>query len=294
LSAALTPSCCCPYSFIDDAGTVKVGDFGLSRESSDTASNEAPETFLNETLENTEITAGVGTRSYASPEQMRGGTDYDSSTDVYSLGVILFELCYPMYTVSDLPDLNCCICCVVVCLFSLSLLQGMERTIVLNELRQYRFPELWNKSVKAEFPGLHALLLSMLSNQPEERPTADAIVQGIRSILEGFTISSLDKHDHEGAILLRVETKPREDVLRYTMDLIREAALPVAIDIVQYGLRGGSKQGQMKSIMEFAIVPHLKEENAENAALDLGASLVSTLNENTEVLVARQVSATKY
>jgi hypothetical protein len=170
----------------------------------------------------------------------------------------------------------------------------MERTIVLGELRKHRFPDQWNKSVKVEFPGLHALLLSMLSNQPEDRPTADAIVQGIRSILEGFTISSLDKHDHKGAILLRVESKPREDVLRYTMDLVREAAHPVAIDIVQYGLRGGSNQGQMKSIMEFAIVPHLNLDYSENTTLDLGASLVSTLNKNTEVLVARQVSATKY
>jgi serine/threonine protein kinase len=93
--------CCCTRSFIDDSGAVKVGDFGLSRESSDTASNESPESILNETFENGDITAGVGTRSYASPEQMNGGTDYDSSTDVYSLGIILFELCYPMYTVSD-------------------------------------------------------------------------------------------------------------------------------------------------------------------------------------------------
>jgi hypothetical protein len=170
----------------------------------------------------------------------------------------------------------------------------MERTIVLGDLRQHRFPDQWNKNVKAEFPGLHALLLSMLSNQPEDRPTAHAIVQGIRSILEGFTISSLDKHDHEGAILLRVETKPREDVLRYTMDLVREAALPIAIDIVQYGLRGGSNQGQMKSVMEFAIVPHLQVENTENGTINLGASLVSKLNENADVLIARQVSATKY
>jgi serine/threonine protein kinase len=53
-------------------------------------------------FDNRDITAGVGTRSYASPEQMKGGSEYDSSTDIFSLGIILFELCYPMTTVSTL------------------------------------------------------------------------------------------------------------------------------------------------------------------------------------------------
>jgi serine/threonine protein kinase len=91
--------------FIDDTGAVKVGDFGLSRESSDNSEGgiegePAVVTGSTNLGYNADITAGVGTRSYASPEQMKGGSDYDSSTDIYSLGIILFELCYPMYTVS--------------------------------------------------------------------------------------------------------------------------------------------------------------------------------------------------
>jgi serine/threonine protein kinase len=83
--------------FIDDTGVVKVGDFGLSRESTDKGNESTPSTPMS-LGDGTDNTAGVGTRSYASPEQM-SGSDYDSSTDVYSLGIILFELCYPMYTV---------------------------------------------------------------------------------------------------------------------------------------------------------------------------------------------------
>ena len=262
--------------FIDDTGAVKVGDFGLSRESSDSTEGEVdgeqlvPTGAANLGL-NADITAGVGTRSYASPEQMKGGSDYDSSTDIYSLGIILFELCYPMYT-------------------------GMERMIVLSKLRNHIFPDQWDNTVAVDFPTLHSLLLSMISNNPGDRPSAQDVVQRIQSILEGFTISSLDKRNSEGSILLRVEIMFRENGMHQTMDLLREAALPNLIDIVQYGLRSSAINGVMKSIMEFEIV--LQSEQPEDAPecspSRLGESLVSTLSGHPDVLLIRQVSAAKY
>jgi serine/threonine protein kinase len=75
--------------FVDESGNVQVGDFGLSRESSDRL-NKKGAAFLRASsldmaesidTDNVDHTAGVGTRSYASPEQMNG-SDYDSSTDV--------------------------------------------------------------------------------------------------------------------------------------------------------------------------------------------------------------------
>ena len=167
----------------------------------------------------------------------------------------------------------------------------MERNVVFSNLRKHILPDQWVKTVAVDFPKVHSLLLSMISNKPEDRPTAPAVVQLIQSILEGFTISSLDKRDYEGSILLRVEIMFRENGLHQTMDLLRQAALPNLIDIVQYGLRSSTNKGQMKSIMEFAIVPRPQQpKNAPQCSITcLGELLVKTLSENPEVLLIRHI-----
>ncbi len=65
----------------DGAAIVKVVDFGISKLAPKKGRREAA------------LTRGlIGTPFYMSPEQLRGGDEADARTDVWSLGIILFEL----------------------------------------------------------------------------------------------------------------------------------------------------------------------------------------------------------
>lgn len=120
---------------------VKVGDFGLvtamdQEEDEDEPSALTPAPLL------TRHTGQVGTKLYMSPEQLSGNS-YSHKVDIYSLGLILFELLYPFRT-------------------------QMERVRTLTEVRALRFPEVFSKNNVQELSMVH----SMLSWSPSERPEA--------------------------------------------------------------------------------------------------------------------------
>ncbi len=70
-------------AFEDGQARVKVIDFGIAKA---TAGNLTEKTLY------TEHRALVGTPEYMSPEQAEGSLDIDTRTDVYALGVLLYEL----------------------------------------------------------------------------------------------------------------------------------------------------------------------------------------------------------
>lgn len=78
---------------------VKLGDFGLASKGG--VYSEQPQGDKLSELSAQELSSGVGTPIYMSPEQQHG-KKYDSQADMYSLGIILYEMLYgPFRTESE-------------------------------------------------------------------------------------------------------------------------------------------------------------------------------------------------
>jgi serine/threonine protein kinase len=215
---------------------------------------------------------------------------------VFSLGIILFELLYPMYT-------------------------GMERNICLNKLRESRFfPSDWHASIGAVFPDLEDMIRQMVVKNPSARPTSESVAKHVGNILGEFTVLSLDvNHNSDPDIfMLRVEAEHREDTLGHTMRQIHEITAafsfpdfetsPHVVTIVQYGLRSSSSIGGGKAlaIMEFAIkfsnsisfsIQEAHDENRHCIAgdsrqrhMNLLSRLIGKLMERPGVYKVRQIS----
>ncbi|CAL4232530.1 unnamed protein product, partial [Meganyctiphanes norvegica] len=151
-------------------GEVKIGDFGLvttiAEEEEELRTPACDETFQNSPT-NPKHTHRVGTQLYMSPEQVVGLV-YDYKVDIYSLGLIFFEMLVPFST-------------------------GMERLKVMTLVRNRTFPT----GFKEKFPDEWLLLEMMLSHNPVERPTT----RGIRSRkplsqLQGNDINDIKPEDH--------------------------------------------------------------------------------------------------
>ncbi|KAM4053625.1 eukaryotic translation initiation factor 2-alpha kinase 3 isoform 2-T2 [Anomaloglossus baeobatrachus] len=123
---------------------VKVGDFGLVTEMDQ---EEDEETTLTPMPAYARHTGQVGTKLYMSPEQMYGQS-YSHKVDIFSLGLILFELLYPFGT-------------------------NMERVQILTDLRDLKFPALFTQ----QYPQEHTMVRHMLSHNPGERPEAEEIIE---------------------------------------------------------------------------------------------------------------------
>ncbi|XP_007434234.2 eIF-2-alpha kinase GCN2 isoform X1 [Python bivittatus] len=138
--------------FLDSEDHVKIGDFGLATDHPAYAVDSKPGEVSNENLVKSDplgnLTGMVGTALYVSPE-VQGSTKsaYNQKVDLFSLGIIFFEMSYhPMTTAS-------------------------ERIFVLSQLRlpSIEFPKDFNEVKNAKQKLVIAWLLN---HDPSKRPTA--------------------------------------------------------------------------------------------------------------------------
>ncbi|GAA0140422.1 non-receptor serine/threonine protein kinase [Lithospermum erythrorhizon] len=134
--------------FFDARNDIKIGDFGLAKflklEQLD-QDVEAAET-VGISIDGT---GQVGTYFYTAPEIEQGWPKINEKADMYSFGVVFFELWHPFET-------------------------AMERHILLSNLKQKgEVPPTW----VTEFPEQAALLRQLMSQSPSERPSATELLQ---------------------------------------------------------------------------------------------------------------------
>ncbi|KAL2262831.1 hypothetical protein VTK26DRAFT_9352 [Humicola hyalothermophila] len=124
----------------DGVENVKIGDFGLA------TSGQLPIDKAMSNVDSSDMTRSIGTAVYVAPEVRTGGSgSYTAKVDMYSLGVIFFEMSYP-------PML------------------GMERAKVLEQVR--RNPPGLPPDFKPADKNHTDIMLSLLNHNPKERPSS--------------------------------------------------------------------------------------------------------------------------
>jgi eukaryotic-like serine/threonine-protein kinase len=126
-------------------GYVKVLDFGLAREVDESQSSIGG--------------LPAGTLRYMSPEQA-SGQRATSASDIFALGIVLYELATGVHPFDDRPPL------------------AVAHAIVTQTART---PSAWNSKL---LPAFDALVLAMLEKDPERRPAAGEVARRLNEVCE--------------------------------------------------------------------------------------------------------------
>mmetsp|Transcript_3210 Transcript_3210/g.9986 ORF Transcript_3210/g.9986 Transcript_3210/m.9986 type:complete len:841 (+) Transcript_3210:1431-3953(+) len=179
----------------------------------------------------TDVTAGVGTFLYASPEQI-AGRSYDARADVYSLGMVLFELLHPPFGTR------------------------MERCRVMAAARR--------REVAAEWPftqgsaSVRELLMRLLAEDPGMRPSADEVVKATDSLLGRPQVLGRELRGAEGGgFVLNVQAKEGLTLLAQLCSIVQGIAPGATVP--QYGVRN---TGQGRVVLELMVENCGQEEVA--------------------------------
>ncbi|KFA77790.1 hypothetical protein S40288_00457 [Stachybotrys chartarum IBT 40288] len=133
-------------SSADGMDNVKIGDFGLA-----TSGQFSVDKVAANTLETDDMTRSIGTAYYSAPEvRSTANGMYSTKVDMYSLGIIFFEMCYqPMV--------------------------GMHKADVLGKLRRPQpvLPDDFRPAEKSQTD----IVLSLVNHNPKERPSSGDLLK---------------------------------------------------------------------------------------------------------------------
>jgi translation initiation factor 2-alpha kinase 4 len=184
--------------FIDVQGDVKVGDFGLATSSLAAVdpSDVAPHVMVFD-----EMTLEVGTRLYIAPEvqSRRRGPRNHSKADLYSLGIVFFEMNYMFST-------------------------GAERIAVIEDLRKSAiiFPSSWEPKRERQ----RKIITSLLQHSPDDRPSASELSESpllperVEDEYFKGSLKTMVKQDsvHHQALLSALFSEPPKTVRAFLYD----------------------------------------------------------------------------
>lgn len=182
--------------FIDGAVNVKIGDFGLA-----TAGQYSYSDKTNMGYGSHNMTTSIGTPYYTAPEVRSSIGTYNSKVDMYSLGIILFEMCYHPVV-------------------------GMERSEVLQGLRE-KEPKLPSDFRVKERAVQADIILSLLDHNPRTRPSSSDLLRSgklpvqmesetIRQTLEGM---SNPKSPYYQKMMATLFSRPPTQAKDYAWDM---------------------------------------------------------------------------
>lgn len=134
--------------FIDVAKIPKIGDFGLAT----SGQYQRPDKKASAGIQDGEMTRSIGTALYVAPELSSSITgSYNDKVDMYSMGIIFFEMCFPLTT-------------------------AMERDKVIRSLRE-RKHELPADFMTPEKQLQGSIIESLISHRPSERPSCSELLR---------------------------------------------------------------------------------------------------------------------
>lgn len=195
----------------DGIDNVKIGDFGLATSGQFSVDKVAASSF-----EADDMTRSIGTAYYSAPEVRSAATGmYSTKVDMYSLGIIFFEMCY-------LP------------------MVGMQKADVIGQLRRIKpvLPLDFKPAEKSQTD----IVLSLINHNPKDRPySADLLKSGklpvqmesetIRRTLAGLADPA---SPYYGKMLSTLFAQPVEATKDYAWDMF--ANTPSSAELLNRGV----------------------------------------------------------